>query len=126
MFDAAKLFARVAARKKAAQIFIKSLCPARTVPPSNRRLHLLKNRGTMERLLMHRLTPTRQYLYSTVVVVTTASVCFALSGIVGYRVAALILLFTVSLLAVLFDILPVLLAAALSALIWEFFFIPPR
>lgn len=32
---------------------------------------------------------------------------------------------TVSLLAMLFDILPVLIAALLSALIWNFFFIPP-
>ncbi len=44
----------------------------------------------------------------------------------GYRVAALILLVTVSLLAITFDILPVLLSAALSAFIWNFFFIPPR
>jgi len=41
-------------------------------------------------------------------------------------VVALILLFTVSLLAISFDILPVLLAATLSAFIWNFFFIPPR
>jgi two-component system, OmpR family, sensor histidine kinase KdpD len=45
---------------------------------------------------------------------------------IGYRVAALVLLFTVSLIAIVFDILPVLLSAALSALIWDFFFIPPR
>jgi len=44
----------------------------------------------------------------------------------GYRVAALILLVTVSLLAITFDILPVLLSATLSAFIWDFFFIPPR
>lgn len=44
----------------------------------------------------------------------------------GYRVAALILLVTVSLLAITFDIFPVLLSAALSAFIWDFFFIPPR
>jgi two-component system sensor histidine kinase KdpD len=87
---------------------------------------LLKNSGTMERLLMHRLTPTKQFLYCTLVVVITASVCFALSDVGGYRVVALILLFTVSLLATLFDILPVLLSAVLSALVWEFFFIPPR
>jgi two-component system sensor histidine kinase KdpD len=41
-------------------------------------------------------------------------------------VVALILLVTVSLIAVTFDILPVLTAALLSALIWNFFFIPPR
>jgi two-component system sensor histidine kinase KdpD len=44
----------------------------------------------------------------------------------GYRVTALILLVTVSLLAISFDILPVLVSASLSAFIWDFFFIPPR
>lgn len=38
---------------------------------------------------------------------------------------ALILLMSVSILAMLFDILPVLIASLLSALIWNFFFIPP-
>ena len=55
-----------------------------------------------------------------------SAICFGLSGFLGYRVVALILLFTVSLLAITFDILPVLLAATLSAFIWNFFFIPPR
>jgi len=55
-----------------------------------------------------------------------SAICFGLSGFLGYRVVALILLFTVSLLAVTFDILPVLLSATLSAFIWNFFFIPPR
>jgi two-component system sensor histidine kinase KdpD len=45
---------------------------------------------------------------------------------VGYRVVALILLVTVSLIAISFDILPVLVSAALSAFIWDFFFISPR
>ncbi len=43
-----------------------------------------------------------------------------------HRVVALILLLTVSTVAVTFDILPVLLTAALTAFIWDFFFIPPR
>lgn len=43
----------------------------------------------------------------------------------GYRVAALVLLMTVSVLAMLFRIGPVLASAALSALVWNFFFIPP-
>ncbi|MBK6522502.1 MAG: DUF4118 domain-containing protein [Sphingobacteriaceae bacterium] len=44
----------------------------------------------------------------------------------GYRVIAFVLLVTVSIIATTFDIFPVLLAALLSALIWDFFFIPPR
>ncbi len=47
-------------------------------------------------------------------------------GIVGYRVVAFMLLVTVSILAMFQDIVPVLVAALLSALIWDFFFIPPR
>lgn len=39
---------------------------------------------------------------------------------------AFLLLVTLSFLALFFDILPVLIAALLSALIWNFFFIPPR
>lgn len=44
----------------------------------------------------------------------------------GYRSVAIILLFTVSILATLFDILPVLIASISSAFIWNFFFIPPQ
>lgn len=43
----------------------------------------------------------------------------------GYRTVALILLLLVSLLAMVFEIFPVMLTALLSALIWNFFFIPP-
>jgi two-component system sensor histidine kinase KdpD len=43
----------------------------------------------------------------------------------GYKVVALLLLLAVSILAMVFDIWPVLLAAIYSALLWNFFFIPP-
>jgi len=43
----------------------------------------------------------------------------------GYRVPALVLLMVVSLFALVFDIQTVLITAILSALIWNFFFIPP-
>ncbi len=46
--------------------------------------------------------------------------------LIGYRVVAFMLLVTVSILAMFLDIIPVLIAATLSALIWDFFFIPPR
>lgn len=72
------------------------------------------------------ISKSRQYIYSAAIIIIVAAVCFALSAFMGYRVAAFVLLVTVSLLAITFDILPVLLAAALSAFIWNFFFIPPR
>ena len=55
-----------------------------------------------------------------------SALCFLLSEFIGYRVTAFVLLVTVSIIAMLFDISPVLLAALISALIWDFFFIPPK
>ncbi len=55
-----------------------------------------------------------------------SAICFLLSGFIGYRVTAFILFVAVSIIAMLFDIFPVIVAALLSALIWNFFFIPPR
>jgi len=68
----------------------------------------------------------QQYLYSITGVILVSAICFGFSGFLGYRTVALVLLLTVSLTAILFDILPVLAAAILSAFIWDFFFIPPR
>ena len=76
--------------------------------------------------LINTLSKGKQYLFSLLSVILVSGICFALSGFIGYWVVAFILLLTVSLLAVLFDILPVLLSAALSAFIWDFFFIPQR
>lgn len=52
-------------------------------------------------------------------------ICYALGDLMDYRAVALILLVTVSILAVLFDILPVLVAALLSAILLNTFFIEP-
>lgn len=68
----------------------------------------------------------KQYLYSIAAVTIVSAICFSLSELTGYREVAFVLLLVVSILAVMFEILPVLLAAVLSAFIWDFFFIPPR
>lgn len=52
--------------------------------------------------------------------------CYLLPTLIGYRVIALILLLNVSFIAMFFDMKPVLTAAVLSALVWNFFFIPPK
>lgn len=67
-----------------------------------------------------------QYFYSVLIVITVSLLCYGLSQYLGYRVIALILLLAVSIIAISFEIFPVLLAAALSAFIWDFFFIPPH
>ena len=80
----------------------------------------------MADLFINKISKTRQYIFSALLILFVAAACYLLSGIVGYRVVGFILLISVSLLAILFDIFPVLFAAALSALIWDFFFIPPH
>jgi two-component system sensor histidine kinase KdpD len=80
----------------------------------------------MKLFLLNKLSREKQYIYCLVTVILASAVCFGLSAALGYRVVALILLLTVSLLAISFDILPVLISAALSAFIWDVFFIPPR
>jgi two-component system sensor histidine kinase KdpD len=66
-----------------------------------------------------------QFVTSIVFVVVISFACFLFTDFIGYRVVALLLLLAVSVVAILFDILPVLCTAILSALIWNFFFIPP-
>ncbi|MBL0198917.1 MAG: PAS domain-containing sensor histidine kinase [Chitinophagaceae bacterium] len=76
--------------------------------------------------LIHRINKPRQYLYSLLLLFIVAAGCYFSSPYINYRVVAFLLLLVVSVTAVLFDILPVLITAALSALTWNFFFIPPR
>ena len=66
-----------------------------------------------------------QYLIVVLIVILIASVCFIIKDIIGYQVVSFALLFVVSILAFFFGTGPILLAATLSALIWDFFFIPP-
>lgn len=68
----------------------------------------------------------KQFLIALGIILLVAVVCFLLSEIIGYKVTALILLMCVSLLALFLDVWPVLLTSVISALIWNYFFIPPR
>lgn len=63
---------------------------------------------------------------SIILILGVAGICFALSDFMEYKVVAFVLLLVVSLIAMFFDIAPVLLAACLSAVVWNYFFIPPR
>ncbi|MEQ1732582.1 MAG: ATP-binding protein [Bacteroidia bacterium] len=80
----------------------------------------------MSNIILHKISRTNQYLISIGLTVVVAVLCYALSGLIGYKIVALILLVTVSLTAMFFDIAPVLCASVLSALIWDYFFIPPK
>ena len=67
-----------------------------------------------------------QYLISMLAVAVVAGIGFLFVNFLGYKVVAYLMLVMVSILAMLFDIFPVLLAAVVSALVWDYFFIPPQ
>ena len=80
----------------------------------------------MKKFLFSRPNIKRQFLISVGLVLATSLVGLTIQGLVGYRGVAFMLLVTVSILAMFLDIVPVLVSSFLSALIWDFFFIPPR
>ena len=65
------------------------------------------------------------YLLAAFFTILTAVIFYPLKEIIGYQVVAFGLLFTVSILALFVGIGPILLSATLSALLWDFFFLPP-
>ena len=67
----------------------------------------------------------RQYFVAALIVMLTAIICFLIKEFIGYQVVSFALLFVVSTLAFFFGTGPILMAATMSALIWDFFFIPP-
>lgn len=66
-----------------------------------------------------------QYLSACSAVILVSLLCAWASAIIDYRSVGMFLLFTVSLLALLVGRGPIFAAAAFSAFIWNFFFIPP-
>lgn len=67
-----------------------------------------------------------QYMLALMVVAFTVGVCVVLDPILGYQSQAVILLFMVLMLGLFVGRGPVLVAACISALVWEFVFIEPR
>jgi two-component system, OmpR family, sensor histidine kinase KdpD len=80
----------------------------------------------LSKFSLHEQPLKRQYFISAFLVLAASLVGLSVNSLVGYRVVAFLLLVTVSLQAMFLDIKPVLGAAILSALIWDYFFIPPR
>ncbi len=80
----------------------------------------------MKRFFFKKQNKATQYVVVATTVIGISLVGLSLHNLIGYRVVAFMLLVGVSILAMSFDIVPVLVAATLSALVWDFFFIPPR
>jgi len=68
----------------------------------------------------------RQYLTVTAFVFLFSALFYIVKDYAGYQVVSFGLLFLVSILALFYGTGPILLAATLSALIWDFLFIPPQ
>lgn len=66
-----------------------------------------------------------EFFIACLSVVLTAAACFPATELIGYRSVALLMLLTVSVLAMRLSLWPVLTAATLSALTWNYLFIPP-
>lgn len=66
-----------------------------------------------------------QYLITSLVIISASVIFYLAKDLIGYQVVSFGLLFLVSILALFFGTGPILLAATLSAIIWDFFFIPP-
>jgi two-component system, OmpR family, sensor histidine kinase KdpD len=66
-----------------------------------------------------------KYFLAGIITILTALACFPFRELIGYQVVAFALLFEVSILAIFLGIGPILLSATLSALLWDFLFIPP-
>ncbi len=72
------------------------------------------------------LTMFRQFFIANLSVIVVSALGFVAIDFIGYRSVALLLLATISILSIFVTLYPVLTAAVMSALIWDFFFIPPH
>lgn len=68
----------------------------------------------------------RQYLVASALIVISSVLLYFVKDIIGYQIVSFGLLFIVSILAIFFGTGPILIAAGLSALFWDYFFIPPQ
>lgn len=67
----------------------------------------------------------KQYIYVAISILMVVCILFFLVDYLNYKIIALLLLLLVSIHAMIFDIKPTILSAVLSAILWNFLFIPP-
>ena len=80
----------------------------------------------LPQLVFYKIPPFTQFLVAVGSVVGVLILGWLLDAFIDYKIVALLLLVTVSINAIFLNIVPVLLSAALSAIAWNYFFIPPR
>ncbi|MGL4400394.1 MAG: DUF4118 domain-containing protein [Luteolibacter sp.] len=70
--------------------------------------------------------PFQEYAIALAIIIALTAVCWRLEPVVGYTVPALVYLFAILLAAFRIGRWPILVMAGLSALAWNYFFIPPK
>lgn len=74
-----------------------------------------------------RFTTGKQYFASTVILFFFIVILYFLQNVIGYETVSLILLMIIFLLPIFnFETGPIILAAVISALAWDYYFIPPH
>lgn len=83
--------------------------------------------GYIKRVLSQaRNSGITHYILAGIIIGAVAFICTPLSNTQNYHVVSFLLLFIVSILSAFFGVGPVLLASTLSAVVWNYFFIPPH
>jgi two-component system sensor histidine kinase KdpD len=85
-----------------------------------------KKNGEEHRLSTPSFAPFKEYIMAVIGVAALTVACWLITPLTGYGAISLIFLLGVLLAGMVLDRGPVLLVAALSALSWNFLFIPPR
>ena len=68
----------------------------------------------------------RQYVFACSTIALTACACYGASSILDYRSVGMVFLFVVTILSLLVGRGPIILTALISAIVWDFAFIPPH
>lgn len=84
---------------------------------------MAKMKIALYRLMRYKITP---YILTVIIIGATALIFAPLSDTQNYHVVSFILLFVVLILSTFLRLGPVLLASTLSAIVWNYFFIPPH
>lgn len=88
--------------------------------------HLAKDRFKNKVSILPFTSNLSQYFIVSLYISVISVICLIFKNFIGYQVVSFVLLFLVSFLALFFGTGPILLAASLSSIIWDFLFIPPQ
>jgi len=110
------------------------ICPNPDEPLASLKTEEVKSKSGSQKIVTIRWTGAGktftssilEYLTVILLVFLTSISCYLIKEYIGYQIVSFGLLILVSILAIFYGSGPIFLAAALSAVIWDYFFIPPQ